>query len=271
MATTAEVRDLLTATSLPSDLVDDLLDEASATWLLGESAVTLAADLVLCHPPLGPEEVRAVVQPTTLPGTSRLCVVAHDRPGLLAGIAGATAIHGLTISGVSATLLSRHGLALMAVTASHPDGLELTPSEWDGVGAHLRAVLGHRKRVLPAFHAGPPVTVETSPQGQGRVLVTVEAPDRVGLLWAVASWFETNGANIEGVSFSTVGDMVRDSFLVVGEVEPTALAAHIGGGPAQPVDPYSAMVRLGVRLTLAAAGLAAGLTLRALRASRAKS
>src|SRR5438552_1433319 len=134
MATTAEVRDLLTTTSLPSDLVDDLLDEASAAWLLGESAVTLAADLVLCHPPLGTEEVRAVVQPTTIPGTSRLCVVAHDRPGLLAGIAGAVAIHGLTITSVSASLWADRGMALMAVTANHPEGIELGRTEWDGIG-----------------------------------------------------------------------------------------------------------------------------------------
>src|SRR3954471_744017 len=98
MATTDEVRDLLSTTSLPADLVDDLLTEASAAWLLGETAPTLAADLALCHPPLGAEEVRAVVQPTTTAGTSRLCVVTHDRPGLLAGIAGAVAIHGLNIS-----------------------------------------------------------------------------------------------------------------------------------------------------------------------------
>src|SRR3954469_14387718 len=45
MATTNEVRELLTTTSLPADLVDDLLCDASAAWLLGESATTLAADL----------------------------------------------------------------------------------------------------------------------------------------------------------------------------------------------------------------------------------
>src|SRR4051794_41869486 len=127
MATTAEVRDLLSATTLPPDLVDDLLGEASAAWLLGESACTLAGDLALCHPPLGKAEVRAVVQPTTVPGTSRLCVVANDRPGLLAGIAGAVAIHGLTITAVSATLWPGRGLALMAGTARPPGGPEPGP------------------------------------------------------------------------------------------------------------------------------------------------
>src|SRR3954468_12777309 len=241
MATTAEVRDLLSTTSLPGDLVDGLLAEASPTWLLGESAPTLAADLVLCHPPLGPEEVRAVVQPTTAPGTWRLCVVAHDRPGLLAGIAGAVAIHGLTITSVSAALWNDRGLALMAVTANHPDGFELEAAEWDAIGTQLRSALGRREPLAVDFRPAPPVRIDATPQGQGRVLLTVEAPDRVGLLWAVASWLQNHGANIEALSTSETGDgLVRDSFLVVGEIDTTALAARLGGGPAAIIDVPSA-------------------------------
>jgi UTP:GlnB (protein PII) uridylyltransferase len=276
MATTAEVRDLLSTTSLPADLIDDLLANASAAWMLGESAATLAADLALCHPPLGPEEVRAVVQPTTTAGTWRLCVVAHDRPGLLAGISGAVALHGLNISSVSASLWAERGMALMAVTANHPDSAELERSEWDGIGDELRAALGPRRgepaaRAVP-FRAAPPVKIECTQQGQGRVLVTVEAPDRVGLLWAVASWFEHRGANIEAVStVSTDDGMVRDSYLVVGEIDSTALAAHIGGGPAGPVNVPAAMIRLGVRVGIATAGVAAAITLRILRTGRTQS
>ena len=272
MATTAEVRDLLSTTSLPEDLVDGLLAQASAAWLLGESAPTLAADLALCHPVLGPEEVRAVVQPTTLPGTWRLCVVAHDRPGLLAGIAGAVAIHGLTITSVSASLWADRGMALMAVTANHPEGIELGRTEWDGIGEQLQAALGRREHLSVDFRPASPVTIECTPQDAGRALVTVEAPDRVGLLWAVASWFENRGANIEAVSTAETDDgRVRDSYLVVGEIDSTALATHLGGGPALPVDVPAALLRMGVRVAIAGAGIAAGLTLRALRAGRARS
>ena len=64
MATASDVRDLLASTTLPMELIDDLLAGASATWLMGEPAEVLAADLALCHPPLGPEEVRAAAQRT---------------------------------------------------------------------------------------------------------------------------------------------------------------------------------------------------------------
>src|SRR2546423_5071463 len=104
MATTAEIRELLATTSLPGDLVDDLLDQASAAWLLGDPAEALAADLALCHPPLADEEVRAVVRPTSVPATWRVTVVAADRPGLLAGTAGAMAAHGLPITSAAGTV-----------------------------------------------------------------------------------------------------------------------------------------------------------------------
>ena len=93
-----------------------------------------------------------------------------------------------------------------------------------------------------------------------------------GLLWAVASWFENRGANIEAVSTAETDDgRVRDSYLVVGEIDSTALATHLGGGPALPVDVPAALLRMGVRVAIAGAGIAAGLTLRALRAGRARS
>src|ERR1700730_15063922 len=91
IATTAAVRALLAPTSLPDQLVDDLLAEASAIWLMGETAEVLAGDLVLCYPALAPEEVRATALPTGSPNAWRLTVAAHDRPGLLAGLAGALA------------------------------------------------------------------------------------------------------------------------------------------------------------------------------------
>src|SRR5581483_193117 len=104
MATTAEVRDLLATTSLPGALVDELLEQASAAWLVGEPAEALAADLALCHPPLADAEVRAVVHPTAAPGTWRVCIVAEDRPGLLARAAGVLAAGGLTVLSASGSL-----------------------------------------------------------------------------------------------------------------------------------------------------------------------
>src|SRR3954462_15175959 len=163
MATTAEVRDLLATTSLPSDLVDELLEQASAAWLMGEPATALAADLALCHPPLGGEEVRAVVHPTADPATWRLCVVAHDRPGLLAGAAGALATRGLSIISASGSLSPARGLALVSLTAGVADGSRVATADGNETGERLRAVICRREWVDPdqvGFEPMPPVKVD---------------------------------------------------------------------------------------------------------------
>lgn len=271
MATTSQVRQLLAPTSLPATLVDELLAQASAIWMMGEPAEVLAGDLVLCHPALAPFEVRAVAKATGRPSAWRLTVASHDRPGLLAELAGALAEQRLSITDASATVLPAQGVALQRVTAIHADGKALQRADWDRVGARLQAVLGRQERVKPEFKPTPPVTVEAHPQDSGRMLVTVEAPDEVGLLWAVASWFAERGCNLEAYQATSVGGLARDTFVVVGEVDPTGLASALGGLPARastlPVD----AVRVGVRLALAAVatGVAVGARMtRALRQDR---
>src|SRR4051794_10481868 len=274
MATTAEVRDLLATTSLPPDLVDELLEQASAAWLVGEPATALAADLALCHPPLAGEEVRAVVHPTAAPATWRVCVVAHDRPGLLAGAAGALATRGLSIISASGSLWPGRGLALVSLTARVADGSDVATADWDEIGERLRAVIGRRERIEPdevGFRPMPPVKVDATAEEHGRAIVTIETPDRVGLLWAAARWFEERDCNIEAVTIATDGALARDTFVVVGdagEVDTVGLAALLGGGPAAPDNLPSALLRIGVQATLAASAVAAGLALRALRAGR---
>ncbi len=66
----------------------------------------------------------------------------------------------------------------------------------------------------------------------GRVLVTVHAPDRVGLLAAIAAWFEDRGANVEACHASHDEDgRAHDVFVVAGAVDADELAAALGGQP----------------------------------------
>jgi [protein-PII] uridylyltransferase len=271
MATTSQVRQLLAPTSLPPALVDELLAQASAVWMMGEPAEVLAGDLVLCHPALAPCEVRAVAKPTGRPSAWRLTVASRDRPGLLAELAGALAEQRLSITDASATVLPARGVALQRVTATHADGKVLQQTDWDRVGAGLQAVLGRQEPVKPTFVPTPPVTVEAQPQDSGRMLVTVEAPDEVGLLWAVANWFAQRGCNVETCRATSAGGLARDTFVVVGEVDPTGLASALGGLPARASNLPIDAVRLGVRVGLAAVatGVAVGARLtRALRQNR---
>jgi predicted amino acid-binding ACT domain protein len=260
MATTTQVRQLLGSTTLPPALVDELLAQASAVWMMGEPAEVLAGDLVLCHPRLAPAEVRAVAKPTGQPSAWRLTVAAHDRPGLLADLAGSLAEQRLSITDASATVVATQGVALQRVTATHADGKTLQQADWDLVGLGLQAVLGRQERIEPTFIPTPPVTVEAQPQDVGRVLVTVEAPDGVGLLWALASWFAAHGCNVEAYQATSAAGLARDTFVVVGEVDPTGLASAIGGVPARPSSISRDALSLGIRFGVAAmaAGVAVG-------------
>ncbi len=265
MATTSAVRTLLAPTTLPAELVDELLAEASSVWLMGEPAEMLACDLVLCHPPLAPQEVRAVANPTGDPSVWRLTVAAHDRPGLLAALGSALADEQLSIADASATVLPGPGIALQRVTAVHARGRVMDQAGWDAVGRRLQAVLGRREPVSFSFTPMAPVTVESQPQDSGRVLITVEAPDRVGLLGAVARWFESQGANVEAYHATSEAGRARDTFLVVGTCDCAGLAAAIGGVPVETWR-LPLPMRIGIRMWVAGTAMAATFTAAMLRA-----
>jgi hypothetical protein len=230
VATPEEVRRLLGATTLPAEVVDELLNDVSAVWLLGEPAEVVAADLALCHPPLGRDEVRAVAWPTDAPGVHRLTVVSHDRPGQLVRLAGALTEQGVFILGGSASAWPALGVAIqrLSVTGS---------SQWEAIGARLRDILGRGEDVSPDFTPLAPVEVDCQPQGSGLALVTVKAPDRPGLLWAVASWFHAVGADVQAYRADSDGNTAVDSFLVRGRIDAHALAGALGGVPTRTLRP----------------------------------
>jgi hypothetical protein len=268
MATAADVRELLTETSLPAGLVDALLAGAPATWLMGEPADVLASDLALCHPPLAEGEVRAVASETEEEGKARLTVVAPDRPGLLATVADALAAHGLWVTSVRGTAWADPRLALLSLFVK-ADPVAAGEVPWDAVGDELRGALrGGRDRPMQ-FRPTPPVEVTASPQEAGRSLVTLDAPEQLELLWAAARWFEDRGANIEAASIDSAKEVFHGTFLVAGPaLDPAGLAADLSGTRAQrrPGRVARRIARTGV----AAGGLGAAIAWRGLRSSRRK-
>ena len=64
-------------------------------------------------------------------------------------------------------------------------------------------------------------------EGDGRSVVRVTAPDRIGLLSAVCRWFADNGVSVEAASISTVDGIAKDVFLVDGDCDVDALARQL--------------------------------------------
>jgi UTP:GlnB (protein PII) uridylyltransferase len=195
-------------------------------------------------------------------------VVARDRPGLLGNLAAVLADHRLSITTAAATVLPAHGIALQRVTAVHADGRSMAEEDWEEVGCRLQAVLGRREGAPhPGFVPAAPVTVVAQPQDLGRALVSVEAPDRVGLLWAVASWFADHGCNVEAYQATSSSGTANDKFLVAGDCDWTALAEAISGAPVETQRlpaPLERTVRVGL-MVAAVAGATASRVVRALR------
>ncbi|MDQ1393650.1 MAG: hypothetical protein QOF30_2627 [Acidimicrobiaceae bacterium] len=247
MASVSEVRSLLAETTVPQELIDESLVGASAVWLMSATAEMLAHDLVLFHPPIGPEEVRAVAHALE-DGGIRLTVAAHDRRGLLADTAAMLAAEDLSVSAASAMSWAGSGLALHALTIKRA---ELSEARWNRLSRRLPR-MGQEEP--PAFHFTPlgRARVRSSPSAMGRCVVTVTAADQVGLLWAICRWFADQGISIEAAHIAAVGGQVEDHFLVVGQPDASALAAHLTGGgrslPGLAVDVAGALGGIGAGL-----------------------
>jgi predicted amino acid-binding ACT domain protein len=228
VASVTTLRELLEPTTLPSDLVEEMVSETNTLWLLGAPDALVAGEMVLCHPPLGPGEVRAVVNQTESPRQWRVTVVTRDRAGLLAGTSATLANAGLSVVDFATTVLPRSRIALQRITVSSPRPA-VNDAEWSRLGRELRSNLSSATVPEVRFTLKGPVVVEAQPQDLGRCVVTVDAPDRLGLLHASASWFEAHGCNVESCRGGSDGHHARDVFIVAGPIDTAALASHLGG------------------------------------------
>jgi pimeloyl-ACP methyl ester carboxylesterase/glycine cleavage system regulatory protein len=224
-AGSTELEQLLAGTSLPHDVVDTLIAGAAPLWLMSEPPATLAGDLVLCFPELARSEVRAVARPEEEHGSYRLTLVARDRPGLLADTTAVLASERLSVISASATTWTDLGIALHSLTVQAPP--DFPPHPWDEIGSRLRAV-GEGDRPTLAFVPMGRAHVRTTPQAMGRSLLSVTAPDQLGLLWAICDELASQGVSIEAARVTSTDGIAHDEFVISGAaVTTTALVARL--------------------------------------------
>jgi len=228
VTTIGDVRALLTGTSLPAEVADGLLQEASPWWLGGASAQVLAADLELCHPPLADGEVRVVARPTFDENVYRLTAVSRFHPGLLAAMAATMAAEGLLVVKAVATSWTAGQLVLTGANVMHPDG-PMQPADWDRVSAAMRQAASGGDEPRVAFKPRQPVTVDVFPREEGQALLEVRAPHRIGLLWATCSWLAEHGCTVNAAFIEASGGIRQSIYAVEGTVDAAALRAHLAG------------------------------------------
>ncbi|MBV9582985.1 MAG: hypothetical protein JO057_30745, partial [Chloroflexi bacterium] len=165
---------------------------------------------------LGHGEVR--IQPVRHkePGVWDLLIVARDRPGLLAMVAGVLTLRGASVLAADAAT-SSDGLVLDVFTVGSADGLQWPRLEADlrsavSGGIPLHDLLGSRP-IAAEEALATHVTIDNT-ASQFFSVVEVRAPDQVGLLYRIASALHAEGLDIHHARIATNPDGVVDVFYV---------------------------------------------------------
>jgi [protein-PII] uridylyltransferase len=160
---------------------------------------------------------------------TRLQILAPDRLGLLADVAGGLALAGLPVRGgrawVSAdgTAVSWWDLPIANVTTGR---LSTRLRQLLEGSTHLRS----RLAVDVAARQVPPVVQVAEGASTTATVIEVRAQDRRGLVWAVCEVFARHGVDVRTAHLDTLGSQTSDVFYLVGpgnRALPDALTAEV--------------------------------------------
>jgi [protein-PII] uridylyltransferase len=186
-------------------------------YILTRSPEQAARHLALLERgPLAEGEVRMQASRHRQPGMWDLLLVARDRPGLLATLAGVLALRGASVLGADAATTS-DGLVLDVFNVGSAQ-----PLQWPRIEADLdRALQGHiplddllgSRPIDPHDAAAIHVAVDNT-ASQFFNVVEVRAPDQVGLLYRIASGLHAERLDIQHARIATHPDGALDVFYV---------------------------------------------------------
>jgi [protein-PII] uridylyltransferase len=161
-------------------------------------------------------EIRMQATRHRQPGVWDLLILARDRPGLLATLAGVLTLRGASVLGADAAT-SSDGLVLDVFTVSSAE-----PLQWPRIDADLQLALQGRipledllgSRSAAADQAsGIHVAIDNA-ASQFFSVVEVRAPDEVGLLYRIASALHAEQLDIQHARIATHPEGALDVFYV---------------------------------------------------------
>jgi [protein-PII] uridylyltransferase len=219
---TERARELLS--SEQPEAVAGYLERLPRPYLLAVPPEDVAAHFNLLSSPIGSAEVRTAARAGSRRGTWELAVVAADRPGLLARMAGSLALAGLSILSAQA-FTTEDGVAIDLFVVEPAFHGDIDEERWRIVRHTLRKALEgrlsleYRVREKRRHYPSPPAEVPTEVRVLNDVsdfatVVEVEAPDRLGLLFDLARAFEELRLDVSLAKVATYGPRVVDAFYV---------------------------------------------------------
>lgn len=181
------------------------LEGAPRRYLLQNSPGSIARHLKMTQTVPTRYEVRLEAEPTGA-HSWLVHVAALDRPGLLASMAKALLEHGV---GVRQALVStwESGLAIDVFEVSAPAGID-----WEQVRVSVATRFAHgwgNGQPVEPVEAVLRIDNQSSPWHS---ILEVEAIDREGLLYRIASALARAGMEVHSATLSTMGDVAVDTF-----------------------------------------------------------
>ncbi|MFN2589572.1 MAG: ACT domain-containing protein, partial [Actinomycetota bacterium] len=208
----------------PPELIDGFLANLTAAYFTSvqpEEAV-LHFDLVAPRP--GRHEARTHHRPGRAPGVHSLAVGCVDRHGLLASIAGALTLSGLSVLSARA-FTTDDGVAIDSFDVAGAFEPDISEERWRRFRTTLRHALegridvADRVRTLRSHYrparSDVPITVRVDQDASDAfTVVEVGAADRLGLLFDLARTFADRGLDVHLAKVATYGPRVVDVFYV---------------------------------------------------------
>jgi [protein-PII] uridylyltransferase len=216
----ARVRELLQG----EPALDRFLERIPRLYVLSVPPEDVAAHFSLLSPALGSRDVRTAARAGERAGTWEVTVVAADRPGLLARMAGSLALSGLSILSAQA-FTTEDGVAIDLFVVEPAFHGDIDEERWRTLRHTLRKALEgrlsleYRVREKRRHYPQPQVDVPSEVRVMNDVsevatVVEVEAPDRLGLLFDLARTFEELHLDVALAKVATYGPRVIDAFYV---------------------------------------------------------
>jgi len=220
----SRLREALASAGVPRDDAQDFLAMAPSGYVLWAPADEAAEHVALVIPKPESTEVRTSVRRGKTPATYRLSVGAVDRLGLLAAAAGAMTLSGLTILAAQA-FTTEDGRALDVFEVRGAFEAEVRDDRWERFQSVMTEVLEGSLNLRERVHSlrahyrpavrGIAVTVRIDQEASDFfTVVEVSAPDRLGLLFDLASTISEHDLDVHVAKVATYGDRVVDVFYV---------------------------------------------------------
>jgi [protein-PII] uridylyltransferase len=219
------------------DTLLPLVPRLPRRYVLSRSPAFVVRHLsLLAGTPLADGEVRLRAYRHRQSDLWDVLVVARDRPGLLATMAGVLALRGTSVLAADAATCS-DGLVLDVFTVSGTHGVALERDRWPAIAQDVQSALEGRlpladllgARPMPAEEAQAIQVSVDNAASQFFSVVEVRAPDQVGLLYRIAHALHEHGLDIHQARIATHPEGALDVFYVwdlKGEKLPAPAAAR---------------------------------------------